>query len=75
MTLQNVRIEKEPAPSTDWRVFGDITDDEGKPLGDFGINGTSVNQWWVTQDEVFQANIVSMFQVIMAQQIASGDAE
>lgn len=75
MTLQNVRIEKEPAPSTDWRVFGDITDDEGKPLGDFGVNGTSVNQWWVTQDEVFQANIVSMFQVIMAQQIASGDAE
>jgi hypothetical protein len=75
MTLENVRIEKEPSPSTDWRVFGDITDDEGNPLGDFGADGTSVNQWWVMQDEVFQGNIVSMFQVIMAQQIVSGDAE
>jgi hypothetical protein len=75
MTLQNTRIEKEPSPSTDWRVFGDIQDDEGNPLGDFGVDGTSVNQWWATQDEVFQGNIVSMFQVIMAQQIANGDAE
>lgn len=75
MTLQNVRIEKEPAPSTDWRVYGDIQDDEGNQLADFGVNGTSVNQWWVMQDEEFQWNIVSMFQVIMAQQIVSGDAE
>jgi hypothetical protein len=75
VTLQNVQIVKEPAPSTDWRVYGDITDDEGNPLGDFGVDGTSVNQWWVMQDEVFQGNIVSMFQVIMAQQIVSGEAE
>ena len=33
MTLQNVRIEKEPAPSTDWRVYGDIQDNYGNPLG------------------------------------------
>lgn len=75
MTLQNIRIEKEPAPSTDWRVYGDIQDDYGNPLGDFGVDGTSLNQWWVTQDESFQSNIVSMFQVIMATQIVSGDAE
>jgi len=75
MNLQNFRIEKEPAPSTDWRVFGDIKDDNGQPLGTFGVDGTSVNVWWVMQDEQFQYGIVQQFAVIMAQQIASGDAE
>jgi hypothetical protein len=75
MNLQNFRIEKEPAPSTDWRVFGDIEDDNGQPLGTFGVDGTSVNVWWVMQDEQFQYSIVQQFAVIMAQQIASGDAE
>ena len=75
MNLQNFRIEKEPAPSTDWRVFGDIEDDNGNILGTFGPDGTSVNVWWVTQDESFQAGIVNQFAVIMAQQIAGGDAE
>jgi hypothetical protein len=75
MNLQNFRIEKEPAPSTDWRVFGDIEDDNGQPLGTFGVDGTSVNVWWVQQDEQFQYGIVQQFAVIMAQQIVSGDAE
>ena len=75
MNLQNFRIEKEPAPSTDWRVFGDIEDDNGNIIGTFGLDGTSVNIWWVQQDETFQAGIVNQFAVIMAQQIASGDAE
>jgi hypothetical protein len=75
MNLQNFRIEKEPAPSTDWRVFGDIEDENGQPLGTFGVDGTSVNVWWVMQDESFQYGIVQQFAVIMAQQIASGDAE
>jgi hypothetical protein len=75
MNLQNFRIEKEPAPSTDWRVFGDITDDTGKILGTFGQDGTSVNVWWVQQDEQFQAGIVQQFAVIMAQQIVQGTAE
>ena len=75
MNLQNFRIEKEPAPSTDWRVFGDITDDAGAIIGTFGPDGTSVNIWWVTQDEQFQSSIVNQFAVIMAQQIISGDAE
>jgi hypothetical protein len=75
MNLQNFRIEKEPAPSTDWRVFGDIEDDNGNIIGTFGPNGTSVNQWWVQQDEAFQAGIVNEFATIMAQEITSGDAE
>ncbi len=75
MNLQNFRIEKEPAPSTDWKVYGDIEDDNGQPLGTFGVDGTSVNVWWVTQDEQFQASIVQQFAVIMAQQIVAGTAE
>ena len=75
MNLQNFRIEKEPAPSTDWKVYGDIEDDNGDVLGTFGVDGTSVNVWWVMQDESFQYGIVQQFAVIMAQQIASGDAE
>jgi hypothetical protein len=75
MNLQNFRIEKEPAPSTDWIVFGDIEDDNGNILGTFGQDGTSVNVWWVSQDEGFQSQIVNQFAIIMAQQIISGDAE
>jgi hypothetical protein len=75
VNLQNFRIEKEPAPSTDWIVFGDINDNEGNLLGTFGPDGTSVNIWWVQQDEQFQYGIVQQFAVIMAQQIISGDAE
>lgn len=75
MNLQNFYIVKEPAPSTDWRVFGDIEDDNGNVLGTFGPDGTSVNTWWVQQDEVFQSGIVEQFAVIMAQQITGGDAE
>ena len=75
MNLQNFYIQKEPAPSTDWRVFGDITDDSNNLLGTFGVDGTSVNLWWVTQDDAFQGAIVQQFAIIMAQQIISGDAE
>lgn len=75
MNLQNFRIEKEVAPSTDWRVFGDMIDDYGNILGTFGQDGTSVNIWWVTQDESFQYGIVEQFAAIMAQQIVNGTAE
>jgi hypothetical protein len=75
MNLQNFRIEKEPAPSTDWRVFGDIYDNAGNLLGTFGSDGTSVNVWWVTQDEEFQSQIVRQFAAVMAQEIVNGTAE
>ena len=75
MNLQKFRIEKEPSPSTDWKVYGDITDDENNVLDTFGVNGTSVNAWWVQQDEAFQQSIVYQFALVMAQQIAAGTAE
>jgi hypothetical protein len=75
MNLQNFRIEKVAPPSTDWLVFGDIEDDNGNILGTFGPDGTSVNVWWVQQDDLFQAGIVQQFAIVMAQQIANGDAE
>jgi hypothetical protein len=75
MNLQNFRIEKVAPPSTDWLVFGDIYDNAENLIGTFGVDGTSVNVWWVQQDEQFQAGIVNQFAVIMAQQITSGDAE
>jgi hypothetical protein len=75
MNLQNFRIEKQPAPSTDWKVFGDILTDDDILVATFGENGTSVNEWWVRQDEFFQMNTVQSFAVTMAQQIMSGDAE
>jgi hypothetical protein len=75
MNLQNFYIQKEPAPSTDWRVFGDIEDDNGNILGTFGVDGTSVNIWWVQQDEQFQNRIVEQFAIVMAQQIIAGTAE
>ena len=75
MNLQNFYIQKEPAPSTDWRVFGDIEDDAGNILGTFGPDGTSVNIWWVQQDEQFQYGIVQQFASIMAEQIVTGAAE
>jgi hypothetical protein len=75
MNIQNFRIEKVAPPSTDWLVFGDIEDDNGQSLGTFGPDGTSVNVWWVMQDQGFQYSTVQQFAVVMAQQIASGDAE
>ena len=75
MNLQNYYIVKEPAPSTDWRVFGDIYDNDGNLLGTFGVDGTSMNQWWVTQDDNFQYDYVNLFGQIMAQQIVAGTAE
>ena len=75
MNLQNFYIQKEPAPSTDWRVFGDIEDDAGNILGTFRPDGTSVNIWWVQQDYSFQYGIVQQFALIMAQQIVAGTAE
>ena len=75
MNFQNFSVVKEPAPSTDWRVFGDIYDNDGVLIGTFGVDGTSVNQWWVTQDVPFQTGIVEQFALVMGQQIVAGTAE
>jgi hypothetical protein len=75
MNLQNFRIEKQQTPDSDWKVYGDITDDENNVIGTFGEDGTSVNQWWIRQDDGFQASNVRQFALAMAQQIVSGEAE
>ena len=75
MNIQNLVIEKVPAPSTDWKVFGVILDDDGNLIGTYGPDGTSVNEWWVTQDELFQYQTVQQFAITMALEIANGDAE
>jgi hypothetical protein len=75
MNLQNFRIEKVAPPSTDWLVFGDIEDDAGNILGTFGPDGTSVNVWWVQQDEDFQSSFVLQFASVMANEIVNGTAE
>ena len=75
MNFLNFSVVKEPVPSTDWRVYGDIYDNDGNLVGTFGVDGTSVNQWWVTQDEPFQAGIVEQFALVMGQQIVAGTAE
>ena len=75
MNIQNLVIEKVPAPSTDWKVYGDILDDDGNLIGTYGPDGTSVNEWWVTQDERFQYQTVQQFAVTMALEITNGDAE
>ena len=75
MNLQNYRLEPNPLSPGDWRVFGDIYDNDGNLLGTFGPDGTSMNQWWVTQDNNFQYDYVNLFAQVMAQQIAAGTAE
>lgn len=75
MNLLNFRIEKQAPPSTDWRVYGDILTDDDIVVATFGVDGTSLNEWWVRQDEFFQMNTVQSFAITMAQQIMAGDAE
>jgi hypothetical protein len=75
MNLLNFRVEKQAPPSTDWRVYGDILTDDNILIATFGVDGTSLNEWWVRQDEFFQRTIAEQFAVTMAQQIISGDAE
>jgi hypothetical protein len=75
MNLQNYRLEPNPNVPGDWFVFGDIYDNEGKLLGTFGPDGTSVFGWWVTQDTEFQQSYSSQFSIVMAQEIVSGTAE
>ena len=75
MNLQNYRLEPNLNSPGDWIVFGDIYDNDGNLLGTFGADGTSVFAWWALQDAEFQQNYSNQFAVIMAQEIASGNAE
>jgi hypothetical protein len=68
MNLVNVEITRITQPVPDWNVKGDITDDAGNVLSTFGVDGTSVNNWWNSQSQEFQIQYVSIFMSIMAQQ-------
>ena len=65
MNLQNFRLEYIEA-ETDWKVFGDITDDENNVLASFGTDGTLVSPWWYRQDDGFQYGLASQFAIEIA---------
>jgi hypothetical protein len=75
MNFLNYRLEPNPNSAGDWIVFGDITDNNGKLIGTFGENGTSVFGWWVLQDADFQRGFSTQFSIVMAQEIVNGTAE
>jgi hypothetical protein len=75
MNFQNYRLEPNPNSPGDWIVFGDITDNDGKIIGTFGPDGTSVFGWWVLQDAQFQQAYSNQFAIVMAQEIVAGTAE
>lgn len=65
MNLQNFRLEYIEA-ETDWKVFGDITDDANNILGTFDPEGTLVSPWWYRQDDGFQSSIAQQYAVEIA---------
>lgn len=65
MNLQNFRLEYIEA-ETDWKVFGDITDDANNILGTFDPEGTLVSPWWYRQDDGFQLSIAQQYAVEIA---------
>ena len=73
MNLTNVVITRVTQPIPDWNIKADITDDSGNVLSTFGVDGTSINDWWNSQGEEFQLEYVGIFMSVMAQQIAGTD--
>jgi hypothetical protein len=65
MNFQNFRLEYVEA-ETDWKVFGDMTDDQNNILGTFGPDGTLVSPWWYRQDDGFQYGLASQFAIGIA---------
>lgn len=72
MIFQNVRIEQVTSPTPDWLVFGEFYSLDGVKLGDFGVNGTSVFQWFPQQTYDFQFEVVMQFITYMAAEIMKG---
>lgn len=73
MNLTNVIVTRVTQPIPDWNIKADITDDSGNVLSTFGVDGTSINDWWNSQSEEFQLEYVGIFMSVMAQQIAGTD--
>jgi hypothetical protein len=74
MNFQNFRLEQVTTPTPDWIAFGDFYSFEGVKLGDFGVNGTSVFEWFPQQSNEFQFDIVMQFIPYMAAEIAKGNS-
>ena len=74
VNFMNFRMER-TADGTDWMLYGDIMDNANNKIGSFGTDGTSLNQWWVRQDNTFQESYVMQFAFIMASEIVTGTAE
>lgn len=70
MNIENLTLTRVTSPVPDWNIKADITDDAGNVVATFGVNGTSVNEWWNQQTEEFQREYVLIFMSIMANQIA-----
>lgn len=75
MNLQNYRLEPSATTPGDWIVFGDIYDNDGKLIGTFGPDGTSVFGWWVLQNATFQKAYSNQFALVMAQEIVAGTSK
>jgi hypothetical protein len=73
MNFQNFSVVKEPEPSTDWRIFGDITDSDNNVIGTYGVDGTSVFTWWLQQSEEVQRGFVLQMSYIIAQEIVGAN--
>ena len=69
MNFQNFSVVKEPEPSTDWRIFGDITDSDNNIIGTYGVDGTSLFTWWFQQTEEVQRGFVLQMSYVIAQEL------
>ena len=69
MNFINFSVVKEPEPSTDWRIFGDITDSDNNIIGTYGVDGTSLFTWWLQQTEDVQRGFVLQMSYLIAQDI------
>jgi hypothetical protein len=73
MNFVNFSVVKEPAPSTDWRIFGNITDSDNNLIGTYGVDGTSLFTWWLQQSEEVQRGFVLQMSYIIAQEIVGSN--
>jgi hypothetical protein len=73
MNFVNFSVVKEPEPSTDWRIFGDITDSDNNIIGTYGVDGTSLFTWWLEQSEEVQRGFVLQMSYLIAQEIVGAN--
>jgi hypothetical protein len=75
MNITNIVITQNPQNPIDYNIKCDITNDSNEKIGDFGVDGIDVFEWWARQDERFREDVVLQFMWVMAREIMSGAAE